>query len=212
MIGNFYRDGKCYCKEALKVNDHDFASFSGGSVIPHGIFDIRRNEGYISIGTSKETSEFSCDCIIYWWNEYGKNYYSDATSILILADGGGSNSSRHYTFKEELERCANTIGIEIRIAHFPPYTSKHNPIEHKLFCHVQRTFEGVVFESYVVVKEVVEKAKTSKGLKVFARIVDKIYTTGKKVAVGFKENMKIIFDEYLPQWNYRAVPQVYGNM
>jgi len=193
------------------VNDHDFKSFSDGSVIPHGIYDIKRNEGYISIGTSKETSAFTCDCIIYWWNTYGVIYYPNSTSILILADGGGSNSSRYYVFKEELERCANIIGIEIRIAHYPPYTSKHNPIEHRLFCHIQRSFEGVIFESYEIVKEAIEKTKTSKGLTVIARIVKKIYETGKNSTDGFKENMKIIFDEYLPQWNYSAVPQIYGN-
>jgi hypothetical protein len=123
MLGNFYRDGKAYCKEVKKVNDHDFKSFSKGSIIPHGIYDINRNEGYITIGTTNETSQFSCDCIAYWWNNYGVNYYKNATSILILADGGGSNSSRYYIFKEELEKCVISIGIEIRIAHYPPYTS-----------------------------------------------------------------------------------------
>lgn len=210
MLGNFYKNGKCYCKEALKVNDHDFVSFSEGPIIPHGIYDIKRNEGYVSIGTSKETSKFTCDCIIYWWENYGRIFYPNATSILILVDGGGSNSSRHYVFKEELERCANTIRIEIRIAHYPPYTSKHNPIEHRLFCHIQRSFEGIVFRSYDIVKKAIEKTKTSKGLKVFARIFKKVYETNKNATDKFKENMKIIFDEYLPQWNYRAIPQVDG--
>jgi hypothetical protein len=166
----------------------------------------------VTVGTSKETSEFTCDCIIYWWNEYGKKYYPVATSVLILADGGGSNSSRHYIFKEQLENCANTIGIEIRIAHYPPYTSKYNPIEHKLFCHIQKSFEGIVFENYEIVKEAIEKTITSKGLNVFARIVNKIYKTGKKVSDGYKEKMEIIFDEYLPKWNYRVVPQNDGKI
>jgi hypothetical protein len=82
----------------------------------------------------------------------------------------------------------------------------YNPIEHRLFCHIQRSFEGVVFESYEVVKETIEKTTTSKGLKVFSRIADKVYETGKKVSDGFKENMRIIFDDYLPDWNYRAIP------
>jgi len=206
MLGNFYRDGKCYCKEALKVNDHDYPSLSDGIVIPHGIFDIKRNEGYVTIGTSKETSEFACDCIIDWWNVCGKNHYNNAPSMLILVDGGGSNSSRKYIFKEELERCANSIGIEIRIAHYPPYTSKYNPIEHKLFCHIQRSFEGIIFDSYETVKNAIEKTKTSKGLRVIARIIKKVYECGKNTTEEYKKNMTIIFDEYLPRWNYRAVP------
>lgn len=210
LIGNFYRNGKVYCKEAIKVNDHDFPSLSEGSIIPHGIYDITKNEGYVTLGKSKDTSAFSCDCLIDWWNTYGLKNYPNAVSILIIADGGGSNSSRYYIFKEELEKCANIIGIEIRIAHYPPYTSKYNPIEHKLFCHIQRSFEGVVFESYEIVKDLVEKTKTSKGLKVFAKISSKIYESGKKATDGFKENMKIIFDEFLPNWNYRAIPSI-GN-
>jgi len=211
LIGNFYRNGKVYCKEAIKVNDHDFPSLSKGSIIPHGIYDVNKNEGYVTLGISKDTSAFSCDCLINWWNTNGLKNYPDATSILIITDGGGSNSSRYYIFKEELEKCANIIGIEIRIAHYPPYTSKYNPIEHKLFCHIQRSFEGVVFESYEIVKELVEKTKTSKGLKVFASISSKVYESGKKATEGFKDNMKIIFDEFLPNWNYRAVPSI-GNI
>ena len=95
FIGNFYRDGKGYCTETVKVYDHDFNTFSDGVVIPHGIYDLKHNEGYIILGTSKDTSEFCCDCIKYWWENYGKENYQGANSILITADGGGSNSSRH---------------------------------------------------------------------------------------------------------------------
>ena len=104
FIGNFYRDGKVYCNQTVKVYDHDFNSFAEGVVIPHGIYDLKRNEGYITLGTSKDTSEFCCDCIKYWWENYGKKNYPNANSILITADGGGSNSSRHYIFKEDLQK------------------------------------------------------------------------------------------------------------
>ena len=100
MLGNFYRDGGAYCTHTVKVNDHDFKSFSDGVVIPYGIYDLKRNEGYITLGMSKDTSEFCCDFIKYWWENYCKENYSDADSILTLADSGGSNSSRHYNSRK----------------------------------------------------------------------------------------------------------------
>ena len=176
-------------------------------MIPHGIYDTKRNEGYVTLGTTKDTSEFCCDCIKDWWERYGKHLYPNATSVLVLADGGGSNSSRHSIFKEDLQKLANDIGIEIRMAHYPPYTSKYNPIEHRMFCHVTRACAGTVFTSVEIVKELIEKTSTSKGLKVFASIKDKVYKTARKANADFKASMPIIFDDYLGQWNYRAVPQ-----
>ena len=205
-IGNFYRNGKMYCTEAVKVYDHDFKSFSDGVIIPHGIYDIKLNKGYITLGNSKDTSEFCCECLRDWWLKDGRSNYPNASSILVLADGGGSNSSRHYIFKEDLQKLADEIGIEIRMAHYPPYTSKYNPIEHRLFCHVTRACQGVVFSSMAVVNDLINKTTTSKGLKVFSSIKDKIFKTGRKYSEGFKKEMKIIFDDYLGKWNYRVIP------
>ena len=135
-----------------------------------------------------------------------RTLYPRATSILLLCDGGGSNSSSQYLFKEDLQRLVERLGIEIRVAHYPPYCSKYNPIEHRLFPHVTRACQGVIFESVELVKELMEKAGTSTGLRVTVDILDRVYQTGRKYAEGFKENMKIVFDEILPKWNYRAVP------
>jgi len=189
------------------VNDHDFQSSAAGIVIPHGIYDIKRNEGYMTLGTTKDTSEFCCDCIQDWWQMYGRHFYPEATSILVLADGGGSNSSRHYIFKEDLQKLAHEIGIEIRMAHYPPYTSKYNPIEHRMFCHVTRACTATVFTSIEVVKMLIQKTSTSTGLKVIASVKDKIYKTARKASAAFRENMPILVDDCLGQWNYRAVPQ-----
>lgn len=207
-MGEFYREGKGYCTKPLGALDHDFPSLAKGMIIPHGIYDIKRNEGYMTLGISRDTSEFCCDCIKNWWETYGKQNYPNATSILLLADGGGSNSSRHYIFKEDLQKLANDIGIEIRMAHYPPYTSKYNPIEHKLFCHVTRACAGAMFTSIEVAKGLIDKTSTSKGLRVFTSIKDKVYKTARKASEDFKKNIPIIFDEYLGKWNYRAVPQV----
>ena len=206
-IGNFYRDGKCYCNNALKVNDHDFGTFSEGTIVPHGIYDVQKNVGYITLSESKDTSEFACDCIENWWKNYGKELYKNATSILILCDGGGSNGSRGFLFKERLQKLVNKLGIEIRIAHYPPYTSKHNPIEHRLFPHVTRSLNGVLIDSINTMASKVEKTTTSKGLKVVVNICNTIYETGKKVTDDFIKNCSIIFDTFLGKWNYIAIPQ-----
>jgi hypothetical protein len=207
-IGNYYRDGQVYCTEAIEVFDHDFKDISGGAIIPHGIYDIKLNIGYITLGNSGDTSEFCCECIKDWWLNHGSTNYPGACEILILADGGGSNSSRHYIFKEDLQKLVDELGVEIRMAHYPPYTSKYNPIEHRLFCHITRACEGVVFSSMEIVKKLVEKTSTSKGLKVFASIKDKVFLTGRKYAEDFKENMSIVFDDFLGKWNYCVFPSL----
>lgn len=193
-----------YTQEAIEVFDHDFPTLAAGVVIPHGLYDIAQNIGYIVLGTSHDTSEFACECIIQWWQQHGKYVYPLATSLLLLCDGGGSNNARYYIFKDMLQRAAQVIGIEIRIAHYPPYTSKYNPIEHRLFPHLSRVCQGVIFTSVEIVRELMAKATTRTGLKVYATILDKVFKTGKKVADDFKTTMRIVFDEYLPQWNYVA--------
>lgn len=206
LIGDLHRAGEVYSKEEIASLDHDFPTLAKGVAIPHGIYDMKRNTAHINIGTSCETSEFACDSLKKWWLEKGKHDYPNATSILMLMDGGGSNSSRRYVFKEGLQNLVNEIGVEIRIAHYPPYTSKWNPIEHRLFPHVTRSMQGVLLENHEMVKSLIEKTSTKTGLKVSVSIIDKIYKTGKKATEGFKKSMKIVFDETLGRWNYRAIP------
>lgn len=206
-IGNLFREGKIYTTETLEVFDHDFPTLAEGVAIPHAIYDIVRNEAYVSIGTSRDTSEFACDSIRQWWHHHGKLHYPNASSILMLMDGGGSNSSRHYIFKQDLQALADEIGVEIRIAHYPPYTSKWNPIEHRVFPHISRSLQGVILTSHQLAKELIGKTTTKSGLKVVASILNKVYKTGRKVADGFKKSMRISFDDVLGQWNYVAIPQ-----
>lgn len=196
-----------YTQEEVKVQDHDWPSLATGVAIPHGLYDLSRNEGYIQIGTSHDTGEFACDSLWYWWENYGFKHYPKANSILLLCDAGGSNGSRQYLFKQDLQFLVNDLGIPIRIAHYPPYTSKYNPIEHRVFPHITRACQGVIFETVEMVEELVAKAKTKTGLKVFATILDGVYETGRQVTEEFKESLKIVFDEYLPKWNYTAVPE-----
>ncbi len=205
-LGNFYRDGQLYTLDVLNTYDHDFNSFAEGVIIPHSFYDVQRNIGYIQLGNSHDTSEFACDSFRHWWYNHGRRHYPHATSILVLCDGGGSNRSRHYLFKYDLQHLADEMGIEIRIAHYPPYCSKYNPIEHRLFPHVTRDCQGVIFTRIELVQELMENTHTSTGLKAFVHVIDKVYATGRKVAADFKHNMRILFDTFLPEWNYRAVP------
>ena len=161
----------------------------------------------MTLGISHDTSEFACECVRQWWLTYGYIAYPKATALLLLCDCGGSNNARYYLFKEELQRLSNELNIEIRIAHYPPYTSKYNPIEHRLFPHITRACKGVIFKSIELVNDLMAKAKTKTGLKVFSGILTKTFETGRKVAEDFKETMRIQFDDYLPQWNYAAVPE-----
>jgi hypothetical protein len=206
LLGTFYRDGKVYTRRALLAYDHDFPSYAEGVVIPYGIYDLKRNSGYISVGTSKDTSEFACDSIAWWWTGFGRGLYRGARSICLLCDGGGSNSARKYLFKEDLQALSDRLGVEIRVAHYPPYCSKYNPIERRLFCHMTRACQGVLFDSVATVKRLLEKTRTAAGLRVIVGVLDQVYQTGRKYSEGFKENMTIRFDDLLPQWNYRAIP------
>ena len=184
-------------------------------VFPHGLYDVGKNRGHINLGTRHETRQFACDSLERWWTTAGRKQYPHATRRLLLCDGGGSNSARRYVFKEELQGLAQRLGLEIRVAHYPPYCSKYNPIEHRLLPHVTRACQGVVFHTLQIVQSLMEKTSTRAGLQVTVDIlgkaydtgrIGKVYDTGRKCAKGFKQNMKILFDDIRPSWNYHAVP------
>jgi len=206
LLGSLYRDGRLYTQEVIEVFDHDFPSLASGVVIPYTIYDLQQNSAYVYLGSSKDTAEFVCDCVAHWWTHYGRARYPAATGILALADGGGSNSARHLIFKAELQRLDDTLGVTIRLAHYPPYCSKWNPVEHRVFPHLTRALQGIILTSQQQTKTLLERATTRTGLRVVAHLWDKVYETGRKVAADFKDTMRIVFDEHLGQWNYCAVP------
>ena len=207
LLGNFFRAGVTDAAQPTIVNDHDFASQGQGTLIPHGIYDVAKNRAALHLNTSHDTTELACDSIALWWHEQGRHDYPTATKLLVLCDGGGSNSATKYVFKEDLQALANRVGLEIRVAHYPPYCSKYNPIEHRLFPHVTRACQGVPLESVATAQHYLEKTATTTGLSVVVRILDKVYETGRTYAQHFKETMTIVFDDYLPKWNYTAVPK-----
>ena len=206
LVGNFAREGQTYTQVPVDTLDHDFPSAGVGKVVPHGLYDLAQNEGFLHLNTSHDTSEFCCDSVAHWWQRHGCKHYPNARRLLLLCDGGGSNASNRHVFKEALQKLANRLGLEIRIAHYPPYCSKHNPIEHRLFPHITRACRGVVFHSVAIAKQFMEKAKTNTGLKVTVDILAGVYATGKKCATDFLTTMTIRFDDFLPRWNYQAIP------
>lgn len=205
MIGTLYRAGHTYTQAPIEVYDHDWASLATGKAIPHGLYDLSENVGYVQIGTSRDTHEFAIDSLRYWWQTYGRAQYPTATSLLLTCDGGGSNSARSYLFKAALQDLATELSLDIRVAHYPPYTSKYNPIEHRLFPHLTRATQGVIFDTVETVKDLMATATTATGLSVFTTVLDKVYETGKKATDELKASIQVVFDDVLPQWNYTAL-------
>lgn len=206
-LGMLYRAGRVRTQSPFRAYDHDFPSWAEGVLIPHGIYDLTRNRGHINIGLSHDTSEFACDSFRRYWNGIGRRCYPDATSILWLCDCGGSNSANQHLFKQDLQHLVNDLGIEIRVAHYPSYCSKYNPIERRFFPHVARACQGKLFDTLENVVAWMRRASTTTGLATTVSVLRGFYETGRKVARDFKNTMTIKFDDLLPKWNYTAVPQ-----
>lgn len=207
LLGQLYREGRVWTQQPYRAFDHDFPSWATGLVIPHGIYDVVRNYGHINLGLSHDTSLFACDSFRWYWNRIGKRYYPHATSILWLCDCGGSNSANQNLFKQDLQTLVNDIGVEIRIAHYPSYCSKYNPIEHRFFPHVGRACQGKLFDTLDTVVRLMRRTATSTGLGATVNVIRRTYELGRKVAKDFRANMAILFDDLIPKWNYRAVPR-----
>lgn len=211
LLGTFYRDGKVYTHAPLLAYDHDFPSFADGVVIPYSLYDLRHNFGYVNLGNSRDTTAFACDSVEWWWIQYGQHRYPTARAICLLCDGGGSNSARKHLFKYDLQHLSNRLGLEFRIAHYPPYCSKYNPIERRLFPHMTRACQGVLFDSTATVQRLLEKTHTKTGLGVVVNTMNKDYPAGRKCPAEFKKIMPVRFDPILPKWNYRIIPGAYTN-
>lgn len=206
-LGQLFRKGRVWTQKAFHAFDHDFPSWATGVVIPHGIYDLARNKGHLNIGLSHDTSEFACESFRWYWNRIGQRCYPQATSILWLCDCGGSNAAAHHIFKQDLQDLVNAIGIEIRVAHYPSYCSKFNPIERRFFPHVARACQGMLFDTVDTVVRLMRKASTATGLRTTVNVMRRVYEIGRKVADDFKAAMTIRFDDLLPKWNYVAQPQ-----
>ena len=206
-LGQLFRKGRVRTERPFRAFDHDFPSWADGVIIPHGIYDLSKNLGHLTIGLSHDTSLFACDSFYRYWNRFGQRRYPDATSILWLCDCGGSNSAQQHLFKQDLQQLVNELGTEIRVAHYPSYCSKYNPIERRFFPHVARACQGMLFDALDTVVRLMRRASTTTGLRTTVSVIRKAYATGRTIAHDFQQRMTIEFDDLLPKWNYRAVPQ-----
>lgn len=207
LLGNFARPGELYATAAVKVFDHDFGGQKRGVVIPHGIYDVGLNRGHVTLGTSHDTSRFAIDSLLEWWRLQGRQQYPAAREVLLLCDGGGSNGSRVRAFKVELQRFANLTGWTVQVAHYPPYKSKYNPIEHRMFPHVDRSYRGVILHSVETVRHLIASTLTAGGLEVTASILRGTYQTGLKIADAVLQTIRCLPAKLLAAWNYRIQPQ-----
>lgn len=214
LIGNFKNPGIRYCRYQDYVNDHDFVTYCTSKIMPYGIYDVVRNEGFVAIGNSKkdkkgrfnssDTPEFAVESIEQWWIQKGKFLYSDSKKILILVDGGGSNGSRCHQWKIKIQEIlANKYGLEVTICHYPPGASKWNPIEHRLFSEISKNWRGAPLRTIEVAEKYIKTTKTSTGLKVDAIIVNKEYQKGIKTTKKDLSRLNLIRNETNPLWNYQ---------
>lgn len=208
-MGGILRDGWLYTHygEALCRYDHDFPHLAEGKVIPHGIYDLNQNTGHITLGTSSETPAFIGESIGLWWRYRGRFDYPGQGKITLLFDAGGANSYRCDQFKREMLKLSARTGLIIRIAHYPSYCSKWNPIEHRLFPHITRSLQGVYLDSKeTVLTYIKERARTTTGLITRAYLLDKEFQTGVKDPYELPNGYPLVHSETLPQWNYTCYP------
>jgi hypothetical protein len=203
ILGNFYHLGRAITNGRVRVQDHDFVT-AEQRLVPYGVYDTRRNEGFLYLARGADTSELACAAIRRWWLRMGKEHYWYAPQMLLLCDCGGSNGCRRNLFKEELYYLAHDLRCDIQVAHYPPGCSKYNPIEHRLFCHVSRALQAVVLKTIQVAKQFIARTHTAQGLHVVAEIARRMYSKGISASEDFLNQNPIRFDSFLPQLNYTA--------
>jgi transposase len=207
-LGNLKNPGQTWRPKGKprEVDTHDFPDPRKGKAVPYGIYDLRHNEAWVSVGVSSDTAEFAVEAIRCWWKRLGRRRHRQATRLLITADSGGSNSSRNRLWKVELQKLSNETGLEIEVCHFPPGTSKWNKIEHRLFCHVTRNWQGKPLETFEVVVNLIGSTSTQSGLTVYAELDASTYEKGKKVSDAQFAQINLHRSRFHGEWNYVIRP------
>jgi hypothetical protein len=210
LIGDFKNGGREWHPkgEPEPVRTHDFEDKQKGKVTPHGVYDIGRNQGWVSLGIDHDTAEFAVDSIRHWWKRMGQPTYPAATELLITADAGGSNSYRARLWKCQLQKLADETGLSITVCHFPPGTSKWNKIEHRMFCHITANWRGRPLETREVVVNLIANTQTSKGLTIQADLNVNSYPKGIKISDEEMARLNITPSDFHGEWNYSFSPRV----
>jgi len=207
QIGDFKNNGTSWQQDAILVNDHDFPSDARGKASPYGIYDTQRNKGTVMLGISYDTPRFAVESIESWWKTEGKENYPNSNQLLILADSGGSNSSRSRVWKCKIqERLCDQFGLTVNVSHYPPGSSKWNPIEHRLFSEISKNWAGRPLDSFETALKYIRTTKTTTGLTVKAHFVRKKYERGEKVTDRKMKGLSLTKHETFPEWNYTLSP------
>ena len=209
LVGDFRNGGREWRPqgEPDEVRVHDFQDPALGKAIPYGVYDVTNNQGWVSVGIDHDTARFAAEAIRRWWRKMGAKRFPDAKRLLITADGGGSNGSRCRLWKVALQDVADKIGLELRVCHFPPGTSKWNKIEHRLFCHITQNWRGKPLVSHEVIVNLIANTTTKKGLKVRAELDTNRYETGVKVTDTQLAAVRIRKADFHGDWNYIILPR-----
>lgn len=209
VLGKLKNSGKTYrpTKNPTKVKTHDFLDKKLGKAVPYGVYDIARNEAGVSVGISSDTAEFAVAAIRRWWKRLGVKRYPKAKRLLITADSGGSNSPRTKLWRIELQKFANESGLILELCHYPPGTSKWNKIEHKLFCHITRNWQGIPLETLEIVVKLIGATRTETGLEVHAWLDEKEYQKARKVTKEQLDEVMIRRNAFHGEWNYEIHPK-----
>lgn len=209
LLGHFANRGKQWCKKADDVLMYDFPSYADGKAVPYGIYDVTHNRGYVAVGNSADTPQFAVDAIVWWWRSFGSTLYPEAKSVLILADGGGSNGYRPRRWKQQLqEKLSDAFGLHVTICHYPTGASKWNPIEHRLFSQISRTWAGTPLTSMDVVMQALKNTTTATGLVVEAVLFEREYEKGLSASDDEMKSLNITKHSICSQWNYTFQPRI----
>jgi hypothetical protein len=207
LIGAFKNPGAKWDRQPHLVNDHDFRSDADALATPRGIYDMQANRGSVFVGISHDTPAFAVDTIAQWWLCEGRLRYPGARQILILADGGGSNGSRCRAWKKALQdRVCNPFGLTITVSHYPPGTSKWNPIEHRLFSEISKNWAGQPLTDMETMLNFIRTTKTDSGLIVTAYLIPENYDTGIKISDQQMRQLNLVKHDTLGLWNYSLNP------
>ncbi len=209
LVGNFKNDGQIWCREAEVVDAHDFPQDAVGRAVPYGIYDLQHNCGTVYVGHSADTPAFAVDNIAHWCATELRLRYPNATHVLIEADSGGSNSARSRVWKHALQtQVADRFGLTVTVCHYPTGASKWNPVEHRLFSEISKTWAGCPLRSFDLVLQYIQDTRTSTGLRVDAHLVPTVYATGIKIPDAVMATLNLQAHAVCPQWNYTIHPRV----
>jgi hypothetical protein len=209
LVGDFKNGGREWrpLGQALPVRVHDFLTAALGKAIPYGVYDLANNEGWVSVGIDHDTAEFAVNAIRLWWTRMGRYRFPRTRTLLITADGGGSNGPRSRLWKWALQQFADDFDLRLSVCHFPPGTSKWNKIEHRLFSFISQNWRGQPLISYQAIVNLIAATTTRTGLRVKAALDTRRYETALQVPDEVFARLRITPHAFQGDWNYTIAPR-----